>query len=155
MNGGSWCKGASPELSVKIGPPAPLCETAKSGFDFRVQECHTSMKHIIDTVGVDVHRVTTFLYWYSQGTISAFDRSLFLSLLILYYIALPSLLGMSFSAESCCSHFGLIFILGHEHIHDCVVFPDCLRLLWYRGQCGQCIGTLVQGAFFNDFFAAL
>ena len=22
---------------------APLCETAKSGFDFRVQECHTSM----------------------------------------------------------------------------------------------------------------
>ena len=36
-------KGAPPELSVKTGPPAPLCETAKSGFDFRVQECHTSM----------------------------------------------------------------------------------------------------------------
>ena len=36
-------KGAPPELSVKTGPPAPLCETAKSGFDFRAQECHTSM----------------------------------------------------------------------------------------------------------------
>jgi hypothetical protein len=35
-------QGLSPELSVKIGPPAPLCETAKSVFDFRVQECHTS-----------------------------------------------------------------------------------------------------------------
>ena len=36
----SGCKGAPPELSVKSAPPAPLCETAKSGFDFRVQECH-------------------------------------------------------------------------------------------------------------------
>jgi hypothetical protein len=34
-------KGASPELSVRSGPPAPLCEIAKSGFDFRVQESHT------------------------------------------------------------------------------------------------------------------
>ena len=28
----------SPELSVKTGPHAPLCETTKSGFDLRVQE---------------------------------------------------------------------------------------------------------------------
>ena len=33
-------RGASPELSVKIGPPAPLCEIAQSGIDFRVQESH-------------------------------------------------------------------------------------------------------------------
>ena len=31
-------KVASPELSVKTGPHAPLCETTKSGFDLRVQE---------------------------------------------------------------------------------------------------------------------
>jgi hypothetical protein len=37
----AWAKGASPKLSVKTGPPAPLCKTAKSGSAFRVQECHT------------------------------------------------------------------------------------------------------------------
>ena len=41
MNG--QAKGAPPELSVKTGPPAPLCETAKSDFDFRVQESHIMM----------------------------------------------------------------------------------------------------------------
>ena len=29
-------KGASPELSMKTGPPAPLCETTKSSFDLRL-----------------------------------------------------------------------------------------------------------------------
>ena len=37
---GSVPQGGHRKLSVK---PAPLCETAKSGFDFRVQECHTSV----------------------------------------------------------------------------------------------------------------
>ena len=32
--------GASPELSVRSTPSPPLCEIAKSGFDFRMQECH-------------------------------------------------------------------------------------------------------------------